>query len=199
MGGTFDPIHLGHLVLAEETRLALALDRILFVPAAYPWRKAGRAMASLMDRLAMVRLATASNPFFAVSEIEARREGPTYTADTLDELRLELGAAAQIWFLLGADALLDLPQWKDPERILAQVRLAVAGRKGYDADIERQLDRLMPNIVARIDRISMPMIDISSTELRRRLRLGASTRYWLPKSVERYIGEHEMYRTTESV
>jgi nicotinate-nucleotide adenylyltransferase len=195
LGGTFDPIHTGHLILAEETRVALALDRVLFVPAALPWRKADRVIAAGKDRLVMVELAIAGNPAFAASSIELTREGPTYTADTLEQLRSELGVGAELWFIIGADALIDLPYWKDPERILAQARLAVAGRPGYSLDEEARVERLLPGLRTGIDRVPMPLIEISSTELRRRVAQGISVRYRLPEAVVEYIAEQQLYRT----
>ena len=194
LGGTFDPVHLGHLIVAEEARLALGLEQVLFMLAAQPWRKAGKAVSAGADRLAMVRLATADNPAFAASEIELQREGPTYTADTLAALRAELGSEAELWFLMGADALLDLPNWKDPEQIIALARLAVVERDGGAGAAVTQVERVLPGIAARIQRVAMPRIDMSSTELRRRLREGRSTRYWLHPAVERYATEHKLYR-----
>ncbi|MHB8576016.1 MAG: nicotinate (nicotinamide) nucleotide adenylyltransferase, partial [Dehalococcoidia bacterium] len=118
LGGTFDPIHFAHLRLAEEAREQLGLDQVLFVPAPRPWRKAGRTITPIEQRLAMVRLAIAGNPCFALSTIELGRTGPTYTAETLAGLQAELGAGATLHFILGADALADLPHWHQPERIV---------------------------------------------------------------------------------
>lgn len=193
LGGTFDPIHVGHLILAEEARIALALDRVLFVPAALPWRKADRAITPGHERLVMVKLAIAGNPHFVASTIELEREGPTYTADTLEQLRSELGPGVELWFIVGADALSDLPYWKEPERILKLARLAVAGRAGYARGQAEQIERLLPGIAARIDPVPMPVIEISSSRLRHRLALGTSAHYWLPRTVEDYIVAHRLY------
>lgn len=193
LGGTFDPIHLGHLILAEESRLALGLDRVLFMPAAQPWRKAGRRIAPSGDRLAMVKLAIAGNPHFVPSELELQREGPTYTADTLERVRVQIGPEPLLWFILGSDALLDLPHWEDPERILACARLAVTDRAALTPESMERLEDRLPGISRGIDFVPMPRVAISSTELRRRLRQGISTRYWLPEAVERYAIERGLY------
>jgi nicotinate-nucleotide adenylyltransferase len=193
LGGTFDPIHLGHLILAEEARLSLSLDRVLFIPAGTPWRKAGREISPAADRLTMVSRAIASNPSFEVSRVELNREGPTYTVDTLQTLRMELGEGVRLWFILGADALLDLPHWKDPARILAAARLAVAAREGSPALDLSRLEALIPGLRLRLDYVPMPGVGVSSSELRRRLSEGISTRYWLPAEVERYAREHRLY------
>lgn len=128
MGGTFDPLHLGHLILAEQARDALGLDRVLFVPAGEPWRKAGRRIAPVADRVAMVRNALAGDPCFELSTVEAERVGPSYTVETLARLTEQLGPAAALHFILGRDALFDLPHWREPARIVALARLAVAAR-----------------------------------------------------------------------
>src|SRR5262249_48143251 len=136
-GGTFDPPHLAHLILAEEARDQLALDRLLLVPAAQPWRKADRAVTPAAQRLAMLRLAVASDPYFDVSTVEIDRGGPTYTVETLAALRGELAPADELVFILGEDALLDMPRWHDPAGILRFATLGVARRPGRTvADID---------------------------------------------------------------
>ena len=194
LGGTFDPIHLGHLLLAEEARLALSLDSVVFIPAGRPWRKAEREVSRPEDRLTMVRLAIAGNPAFSVSRAEIDREGPTYTVDTIDALRDAWGPEPALWFILGADTLLDLPNWKQPERILEQARLAVAGRGSLRLEDMARMEAQLPTISACIDVVPLPRIEISSSELRRRLSLGLSARYWLPRSVAEYAREHNLYR-----
>ncbi|HET9319038.1 MAG TPA: nicotinate-nucleotide adenylyltransferase [Bryobacteraceae bacterium] len=197
IGGTFDPIHAGHLILAEETRLALSLSRVIFVPAGHPWRKANRDITPAADRMAMVSLAVASNSTFDVSSIEVVREGPTYTADTLQEVRAQLHADTDLWFILGSDALLDLEHWHDPGRIVALARLAVAVRDSATAGSGALrlggLEDLVSGVRDRIDVVAMPRVGISSSEIRRRLRQGISCRYWLPAKVERYAVERNLY------
>jgi nicotinate-nucleotide adenylyltransferase len=193
LGGTFDPIHIGHLILAEEARLTLSLDRVIFMPAGRPWRKPQSDVSPAQHRLAMLTLAIMGNPAFEVSRIEVDREGATYTADTLQELHAHFDSETDAWFILGSDALLDLQHWRDPARILAQVRLAVATRGALTEEELAPLVGLLPNLKQRTDAVPMPPVGISSSELRRRLRDGVSTRYWLPNDVRRYAAEHGLY------
>jgi nicotinate-nucleotide adenylyltransferase len=140
----------------------------------------------------MVRLAIADNPQFEVSTAEIERSGPTYTADTLEHLH-ERVPEADLWFILGSDALLDLPNWKDPHRILAQARLAVACRAPLAPERLAEVERLVPGVRSHTDFVPMPQVSVSSSELRQRLRAGVSTRYWLPAPVERYAVERGLY------
>ncbi len=197
LGGTFDPIHIGHLRLAEEAREQLGLDRVLFLPAPHPWRKAGRPVTPVEHRLAMVRLAIAGNAAFAVSTIELEQRGPTYTALTLAALRAELGDGVTLHFILGADALRDLPNWWEPGRIVALARLAVAARGRAPLRGLAELDRRVPGLLAACERVGMPALAISSTDLRRRAAEGRSLRYLVPDAVVAYIAAHQLYQTVE--
>jgi nicotinate-nucleotide adenylyltransferase len=190
LGGTFDPLHIGHLILAEEARRMLALDRVMFVPAGDPWRKRSRQVSPARYRAEMVRRAIADNPAFEVSNIEVERSGPSYTADTLESLRREIG---DLWFIMGVDALLDLPNWKDPQRIIAAARLAVATRPGWERVNVADLERQIPGLIARLEPVDMPMIQVSSSDLRRRVADGESIRYLVPSEVERYLREEGLY------
>jgi len=186
LGGTFDPVHVGHLILAEQAREQLRLDRVLFVPAGDPWRKAQRSVTPARHRLAMVRLAVAGNPAFEVDESEIRREGPTYTVETLRELRERLSPDDELFFIVGEDALADLPAWRDPAGIAALALIAVAPRQGVQAPA-------LPFDASRLVRVEMPFVDISSTDLRERARAGRSLRYLVPDAVEAYIREKGLY------
>lgn len=185
MGGTFDPIHVGHLILAETARQQLGLDVVRFIPAGDPWRKEGRDISPAADRLAMTVLAIEGNPVFTVDDCEIRRDGPTYTSVTLREITSEL-PEAELYFLAGEDALADLPHWKDPEVIFGLARFVVARREGYTAS---------PSIVPpdRLVWLDMPYIGINSTELREMARAGKSLRYLVPAPVEAYIAENALY------
>ncbi len=194
LGGTFDPIHLGHLILAEQARAGLGLDRVLFVPAGQPWRKAGRQIAPVADRVAMVRAALGDDPYFELSLVESERAGPSYTADTLEALHEQLGDGVELFFILGQDALADLPNWRDPGRIVARARLVVAARAGWTPADLAALERVAPGIRERIDVVVMPRIDISSTDIRRRVTAADSIRFLVPPAVERYIAETGLYR-----
>ena len=193
MGGTFDPIHLGHLILAEQARTSLGLARVLFVPAGQPWRKEGRRIAPVADRVAMVQAALAGDPYFEVSLVESEQPGPSYTADTLAALQAQLGPAAELYFILGQDALADLPYWRHPARTVAQARLAVAARPGTAIDTGA-VERAVPGISSRIALVPMPQLDISSTDIRRRVAEGISIRFLVPQAVEAYIPERGLYR-----
>jgi nicotinate-nucleotide adenylyltransferase len=195
-GGTFDPVHLAHLILAEEARCSLGLARLLLVPAAQPWRKSHRAVSPAAHRLAMLRLAVADDPYFDVSTVEIDRGGPTYTVETLAALKAELGADADLVFILGEDALLDLPNWRDPAGILRLAYLGVAQRGDGEGIDLGPVEQVLPGIRDRILRIPMPRIDISSSEVRRRVREGGSIRYLVPRPVQAYIAEHGLYRAT---
>jgi len=190
LGGTFDPVHMGHLVLAEQARDQLELDQVLLIPAGEPWRKSGRAITAAEQRLAMLRLAVEGDEHLAISDIELRREGPTYTADTLEALASERLDDA-FWFIMGADALADLPNWRDPERIVRHAMLAVAPR---DAQEVNAAAMNVPGIAERIVIFDCPRIEVSSTSVRERVRAGRSVRYLVPAGVEAYIAEHRLYR-----
>lgn len=193
LGGTFDPVHLAHMILAEQARDALALDEVLFIPAGEPWRKSGRTISPAEDRLAMLRLAIEGHDGFGISDIELRRSGPTYTADTLEALAGER-LDDEFYFIIGADALADLPNWHEPERIVAHATLAVAPRDSEPAD---EAAAALPSTLAtRIQRFVMPRVDISSTDIRARVATGRSIRYLVPADVEKYIRDHNLYRGT---
>lgn len=197
MGGTFDPVHLGHLIIAEEARLRVGLDRVLFVPAGRPWLKAGGPKASAQDRLAMVRLAIKGNPFFDCTAIEVNRQGNSYTAVTLEELRAALGLDTELFFIVGLDSLADFHRWQRPDRILKLATLVVLVRPGYDRSSLRVLDKVKDGASQSAVLLEGPLIEISSTEIRRRVAQGASIRYLVPPEVERYIMAHGLYRSEE--
>jgi nicotinate-nucleotide adenylyltransferase len=184
-GGTFDPIHLGHLRAAECAREAARLDRVLFLPAGQPPHRAGT-LASAMDRYAMVSLATAGNPAFAASDLELRREGPSYTLDTL----AELGAAgdADLFLVLGSDAFAEIATWHEPRQVAARCTLLVIDRPGAE---ERGPDPL-PG--ARVLRVAGATLPISSSAVRRIRQEGKSPRYLVPEPVAEYIEKRELYR-----
>jgi len=196
MGGTFDPIHHAHLIVAEEVRAVLKLDKITFVPAGDPPHKPGRVQTDKRHRLKMVQLAIASNPHFLISRIEVDRSGPSYLIDTLRLLRLEWGQEVELAFIIGGDSLEQFVTWYDPAGILAQLdQLIVVSRPGYVEDIEynKQLEEQLPGITQRLLTVEVPQIDISSTDLRRRVREGLPIKYQVPEAVEAYIKQHGLY------
>jgi len=193
LGGTFDPVHLAHLIIGEEARIQLELERVLFMPAGQPWLKAGQVLSPGADRLRMVELAVEGNPQFQACCHEVNRTGPTYTVDTLEELHQELGADDEIFFIIGQDALDQLHRWKEPERLLRLCRLAVAHRPGHDPFDRETWHRWF----AEADEptfLAAPLIDISGTEIRRRAAAGGALRYLVPDAVADYIKKRRLYQ-----
>lgn len=202
MGGTFDPIHYGHLAVAEEVYATLQLEKMVFVPAGEPPHKPGRHVTSAKHRAEMVQLAIASNPHFAFSRVDLDREGPSYTVDTLRLLRQEWGEQVAIYFVIGWDSLEDLHSWYDPEGILAQLaHLVVVHRPGYvEKDTYRkQLEAGLPGIQQRLLTVPAPQFDISATDLRQRVAQGRPIKYQLPETVEHYIIENGLYLENQKI
>ncbi|HEY7154056.1 MAG TPA: nicotinate-nucleotide adenylyltransferase [Gemmataceae bacterium] len=195
-GGTFDPVHIGHLLLAEQCREQGRLDEVWFVPAARPPHKDAPALTRFEQRVEMLALAVAGNPAFRIDELEKERSGPSYTADTLTELRRR-HPGHEFFLLIGSDTLADLPHWYEPIRVLEQAGLLVMMRPGSAALTAEQLRRQlnMPeNAPLRLQTVEAPQIDISSRDLRRRAATGRSLRYFLPRAVECYIHDKRLYR-----
>lgn len=197
MGGTFDPIHVGHLAIAEEARDALGLERIFFIPAGEPPHKPAAAVTSAAHRVAMVALAIADNHAFELSRIEVERPGPSYTAETVAELRRAeeaAGRTADLTLILSVETFLELPDWRDPDQLLATARLAVVPREGYPAPDPGWLSEHFPGQEGRVDFLQGPRLGLSSTALRERVSHRRSIRYLVPADVARYIEEHGLYR-----
>jgi nicotinate-nucleotide adenylyltransferase len=192
-GGTFDPIHIGHLVSAEEARVELELERVVFVPARLPPHKLDHVMSPLRHRLAMVELAIASNPHFAVSRVDIDRSGPSYTVDTIELLKDEWGPGVEIYFIMGSDSLLDILTWHNPQRLIKLCRFAVVSRPSYQADLD-ELDTLLPGIASRVQMLNAPELAISSTDIQRRVREGLPIKYQVPEAVEDYISQRKLYQ-----
>jgi len=191
IGGTFDPPHYGHLVLAENGCVQLGLERVLFVLAGQPPHKPNRPITPVHHRLAMVEAAIAGEPAFALSRVDLDRPGPHYTVETLALLRQEYPEAA-LFFLIGGDSLADFPAWYDSAGIVRQARLAVMQRPGYEPDLAK-LERAVPGIRERLVWLDAPYLDIAASDLRRRAREGLPLRYLLPPPVEAYIRERRLY------
>ena len=198
LGGSFDPVHVGHLRIAEEARVALELERVTFVPTGFQWMKEGAEVAPAADRLEMVRLATKGNERFDVSDAEILRPGPSYTVDTVQAARDEVGPGTEIYFILGQDAFAELPQWSRPAELIGLCRLAVMPRvDGPDVDLE-DLETRVRGVSERTTMLrDAPRIDVSSSELRGRLERGESVRDLLPEAVEAYIARRGLYRGAE--
>jgi nicotinate-nucleotide adenylyltransferase len=190
MGGTFDPIHHGHLVAAEEARWQFRLDQVLFIPTGQPWQKpAGVSPAE--DRYLMTAIATASNPAFAVSRLEVDTPGPSYTVDTLRRLRAELPEGTRLLFIGGADLLQQLLTWKEPEQVLELAELIAATRPDFDVD---DVVQKVPGAAGRVHRMEIPALAISSSDIRARVARGAPIEYLVPEGVARYIEKRALYR-----
>jgi nicotinate-nucleotide adenylyltransferase len=191
LGGTFDPIHIGHLVIAEEARIKLGFNEVLFVPAGQPWRKLDRNITPADQRVEMVRRAIADNPHFKLCTLEVERPGPSYTVDTLTILRGQLGSEASLFFILGRDTLAELPLWKEPKEVVQLCRLVVPPRLG-SKDL-KHLATAIPGLLDKVIQLDMPVIGISSAEIRQRLAQGLTIRYLVPLPVSRYIQDHKLY------
>jgi len=186
MGGTFDPIHYGHLVCAEEARHQFNLDEVIFIPAGHPWQKEDTSDAE--DRYMLVTLATADDSHFSVSRIEIDRRGPTYTLDTLRILNDFYGEMTEVFFITGADAVLDILTWKDADAVLSRAHFIAATRPGFDlAKLESQ------QFAGRVSPMHIPALAISSTDIRLRVREGRPIRYLMPPHVADYIIKNGMY------
>jgi nicotinate-nucleotide adenylyltransferase len=198
MGGTFDPIHLGHLVTAEQARVDLDLDEVIFIPAGAPWQKS-EGVTTPEHRHLMTVLATAANPRFSVSRLEIDGPGPTYTVDTLRNVRAAFeseGISAgreNLYFITGADAILNILTWKDAEECLALATFVAATRPGHD------LERLeQEGLRDRVIQLDVPALAISSTDIRERFAAGRAVRYLVPREVEEYVRKHDLYGTSGS-
>lgn len=193
LGGTFDPVHLGHLVMAEEARVSAALERVLFIPAGRPWLKGDRRISATEHRIEMVRRGIAENSHFELCDIEVRRSGWTYTLDTVLALKDQMGVGTELYLILGLDSFLQLPEWHEPRRLVEACRLLVANRPGHGKVNIAALEDTIPGIVQRAEPLAMPDIGISSSDIRRMVRQGRSIRYLVPPTVETYIAEHGLY------
>jgi nicotinate-nucleotide adenylyltransferase len=195
-GGTFDPVHLGHLIMAEQAREQARLDQVWFVPAASPPHKQGLAVTPFAHRAEMLHLAVAGQPSFRVEELEKDRPGPSYTADTLEELRRR-HAHTELFLLLGSDCLPDLPHWHDPQRIVGAAGLLVVARPGWPVAGPEELSKalgLLPEVELRWQVVEVPLIEIASRDLRHRVAEGRSTRFLVPRAVECYVQEKRLYQ-----
>jgi nicotinate-nucleotide adenylyltransferase len=194
IGGTFDPVHLGHLVAAEEVRVKLRLSSVIFLPAGQPWLKPEREITPAEHRLAMLKLAIGSNPDFRLSTLELDRPGPSYTVDSLPQIAAECPAGTNILFIIGLDKLAELPRWKEPQRLLELCWVVAVARPGYtDFDLKK-LERAIPGASRRIRLLDIPLMGISSSDIRERVGWGLPIRYLVPPGVAEYIEEHGLYR-----
>ncbi len=194
-GGTFDPIHLAHLAVAEAALDDLGLADVTFIPAGQPPHKTDRSISPAADRAAMVAAAIADNPGFRLGTIELERDGPSYTVDTLQALT-DAGVGP-LALIIAMDSFLDLPTWREPERVLALASLVLAPRDGIEEAPSDYLDRHLPGVRAHVVRLAGPYLRLSASEVRRRAAAGRSVRYLVPDAVAAYIGDHALYRSPD--
>jgi len=196
-GGTFDPIHLAHLAVAQEAAESLGLERVVFIPAGRPPHKPDREITSGEDRFAMVELAIAGNDRFTLDRLELDRQGPSYTVDTLEALhasRIAAGVLGDLVLIVSAEAFLGLMSWRSPRRILELARVVVAPRDGYPAAGPDFLAAHLPDLADRATFLDSPRLRLSASELRARAAADRSLRYLVPDAVAAYIGDHALYR-----
>jgi nicotinate-nucleotide adenylyltransferase len=193
LGGTFDPIHHAHLVAAEEARHQLDLTLVLFMPAGNPPHKPGRPVTAAHHRLRMLELAIAGKPYFAISGVDLDRPGPSYTVEALHLLRREWGPTPVLFFVEGVDSLAEIVTWYHPEQLIELAEIVVVGRPGAQVDLA-DLEQRLPGLSARLHWVRMPLLDISASDIRTRVRDGRPISYLVPAAVEAYIEEHGLYR-----
>lgn len=194
LGGTFDPPHLGHLWLATLAADAMGLDRVLFMPAAQPPHKVGQVVSRATDRLLMTRLAVAADATLELCPIEMERPGPSYTIDSIDELERLYAGEAQLYLLMAADSLNAIDTWREPDRLLDRIEWVVGPRPGSELPDRSALEARFGARASRIHLLTGPSLDVSSSEIRRRVADGQAIRYLVPRGVEELIVDRGLYR-----
>ena len=193
LGGTFDPVHSGHLIIADVARAQLNLNEVLFIPAGRPWLKPERVITAAEHRLNMLRLSLDDTPYFSISEIEIERSGPTYTIDTLNTLKEQLNDEDELFFILGQDSLIQLPQWHEATDLIELCYFVAVPRPGVKKPDLKALEAEIPGVTQRVMLMKQPQVDISATDIRERVARGLSVRHLVPEPVNRYIKENRLY------
>jgi nicotinate-nucleotide adenylyltransferase len=193
LGGTFDPIHNGHLAIAEEARRELSLDEVIFVPASCPRLKAASPVATPGQRVHMVRLAISVSPYYRLSTVEVERPGPSCSVDTVAELRGQLDEAGELYFILGQDNLAELPRWREPERLVKMCRLVAVPRPGLRLPDLKALEAAIPGLARSLILLEAPHIDISASLVRERVSRSLPIGHLVPGAVADYIREQGLY------
>jgi nicotinate-nucleotide adenylyltransferase len=199
LGGTFDPVHLGHIMMAEEARKSLGLTEVLLVPAGQPMTRSNERLASAEHRLQMLRLAVAGRSYLKVSTVEIDRPGPSYTVDTITELRRQHEVKDEIFFILGCDSLAQLPIWREPARIISMCILVAVPRPGWPKPSMKALETDIPGISKRVIFLEKPNVDISATSIRERVAQGETIDRLVPGAVADYIKKHGLYQVEQEV
>jgi nicotinate-nucleotide adenylyltransferase len=193
MGGTFDPVHLGHLAIVESACSKLGLSEVLFMPAGHPYFKAATFVSPSADRVEMLRLALERKRHYKISMIEIERTGPSYAIDSVARLKDTYRNEDEIYFIMGLDSLLTLPRWQEPERLLELCRIVAAPRPGFSRPDLDSLEKDLPGVMSRTIVLEGPLIDISSSDIRQRVSQGLPITGLVPEKVEKYIREHRLY------
>lgn len=194
LGGTFDPIHNGHLAIAEEARAYLNLTEVLFLPSGRPWMKSERTISPANHRVEMIKLAIKARPYFKLSTIETDQQGPSYSIDTVAKLKAQSAAATVLYFILGWDSLAMLPRWKEPSKLIEMCFLVAIPRPGYSRPDMKKLEAEIPGVSKKVILLDKPRIDISATEIRDKVAQGLSIGRLVPEAVALYINENGLYR-----
>ena len=194
LGGTFEPIHMAHLVIAQAALDEGHVDKVLFVPAGLPWMKSRRKISPVAARVRMVELALHGNPGFEISLVDVRRKGPSYTVETLEELKKKYPHGTRFYLIVGADSVREMPQWYQSKKLIRLCRILAFRRPGYNELELGWVESELPGILKSIKWLKAPIMDISATELRRRATRGGSLRYLVPEAVREYIEKEGIYR-----
>ena len=193
LGGTFDPVHNGHIKVAEAVKTQLDLAKVVFMPAGQPWLKSDSPVSPAQHRAEMVRLAIAGRLGFELSLLEINRPGPSYTVDTIEEFRNKNGDGNELFFILGRDSLSQLPRWKEPSRLIELCRLVAVPRPGSKLPDLKELETLIPGLSSRLVLLDKPEVDVSATQIRKRVAEGLPIRGLVPEPVAVYIKQHKLY------
>jgi GTP-binding protein len=196
LGGTFDPVHLGHLMIAEEAKTVLELNEVILIPAGQPMTRPNETVTSAKHRLEMLKLVIEGSPYLKVSAVEVERKGPSYTADTIAEIKKRSGGRDELYFILGWDSLAQLPEWHQPSRIITMCTLVAVPRPGYDKPRRKTLEGVLPGISEKVIFLEKPRVDINATEIRDLVARGESVDHLVPEVVARYIKKNKLYTTS---
>jgi nicotinate-nucleotide adenylyltransferase len=194
LGGTFDPVHNGHLAIAEEARSYLNLNEVIFLPAGQPWMKSDRSISPARNRTAMLALALQSRPYFKSSTIEIEHQGPSYSVNSIAELKAQAVEPTDWYFILGWDNLAKIPQWKEPAKLIEMCFLAAVPRPGYERPNMKKLEAALPGISKKVILMDKPRLEISATDIRNKVAQGLPISGLVPQVVEEYIKENGLYR-----
>jgi nicotinate-nucleotide adenylyltransferase len=194
LGGTFDPVHNGHLAIAEEARSYLNLNEVIFLPAGQPWMKADRSISPARHRTSMLALALQTRPYFKFSTIEIEHQGPSYSVNSIAELKSQAVGPTDWYFILGWDNLSKIPQWKEPAKLIEMCFLAAVPRPGYERPNMKKLEAALPGISKKVILMDKPRLEISATDIRNKVAQGLPIEGLVPQAVEKYIQENGLYR-----